>query len=201
MRYLLLFAFLSIALGGITSGETFRVITSEGPWGNYEAFPDVCRLENGDLFVVFYAGVGHVTLPGPDAPSGGSVYGMRSSDRGKTWSEPFLVIDTPQDDRDPHVCQLANGDLLATFFTRSMERKGGSPPAVGRVWVVRSTDNGATWSKPWQIDTVGGAYPGLAELDDGSSVGIYYEEGLGSSLRQAVFRVEPGIRLQDLHQD
>jgi len=355
VKYLPWLGFLAIALCGIASGQTFRVITSEGPWGNYEAFPDVCRLENGDLFVVFYAGKGHVTLPSDEAPTGGSVYGMRSSDAGRTWSEPFLVIDTPQDDRDPHVCQLANGDLLVTFFTRGVQQKGDASLEVGHVWVVRSTDNGktwdseptpvaptpyddyqgvssvfisgppmqlkgehvilpvygtvspghyetamihskdfgktwgdasrvdpeqsagfsygfceasvarladgrlitilrpgmhqayssdegrtwtkatplphrgdaptvmmtsksvllvahrhpgtavtistddgATWSRPHQIDTVGGAYPGLVELDDGSILCIYYEEGKASSIRQAVFTVGPTIQLENL---
>jgi len=355
VKNLLSLGLLALGICGVASGQTFRAITSEGPWGNYEAFPDVCRLAGGDLFVVFYAGTGHVTLPSDNAPTGGSVDGMRSSDGGKTWSEPSLVIDTPQDDRDPHVCQLANGDLLVTFFTRSVQRKGDASLEVGHVWVVRSTDNGktwdaeptpvaptpyddyqgvssvfisgppmqlegehvilpvygtvspghyetamihskdfgktwgdasrvdpeqsagfsygfceacvarladgrlitimrpgmhqsysddegytwskatqlphrgdaptvirtkdnvlvcahrhpgtavsisnddgATWRAPWQIDTVGGAYPGLAELDDGSIVCIYYEEGAGSSIREAVFRVEPGIRLHDL---
>jgi hypothetical protein len=355
MKDLLSLGLVAFALCGVTPGQTFRVITTEGPWGDYEAFPDVCRLNNGDLFVVFYAGTGHVTLPGGQAPTGGSIYGMRSSDRGKTWGKPFLVIDTPQDDRDPHVCQLANGDLLATYFTRSVETKGDLSLEVGHVWVVRSTDNGqtwdkqptpvkptpydnykgvssvfisgppvqlegkhvilpiygtissghyetaiihskdfgrtwgeasrvdpqqsaafsygfceasiarlasgrliivmrpgmhqsysddqcytwskatqwphrgdaptvirtknnvlvcahrypgtavslstdegATWSAPWQIDTVGGAYPGLAELEDGSIVCIYYEEGAMSNIREAIFRIEPGIRLHDL---
>ena len=355
MKDLLSLGLVALAMCSVAPGQSFRVITTEGPWGNYEAFPDVCRLKNGDLFVVFYAGTGHVTLPSDQSPTGGSVYGMRSSDQGKTWTKPSLVIDTPQDDRDPHVCQLANGDLLATFFTRSVEKKGDLSLEVGHVWVVRSTDNGrtwdkeptsvaptpyddykgvssvfisgppvqlegkhvilpvygtissrhyetaiihskdfgktwgdasrvdpeqsagfsygfceasvarlaggrliivmrpgmhqsyssdqgytwskatqwphrgdaptvirtkdnvlvcahrhpgtaasistddgATWSAPWQIDTVGGAYPGLAELDDGSIVSIYYEEGAGSNIREAIFRVEPGIRLHDL---
>ncbi len=355
MKGLIIFASALVSLCAIASGQTFRTITDEGPWGNYEAFPDVCRLANGDIFVVFYAGKGHVTLPSAEAPTGGAVYGMRSTDEGRTWSEPFLVIDTPEDDRDPHVCQLANGDLLVTFFTRSVQKKGDKSLEVGKVWVVRSTDNGqtwdtsptpvaptpyddyegvpsvfessppmqlkgkhvilpvygtvspehyetavmhstdfgrtwgdasrvdpeqsagfsygfceacvtrlangrliilmrpgmhqaysddegytwtkatrlphrgdaptvirtrddilvvahrhpgtavsistddgATWSAPWQIDTVGGAYPGLAELDDGSIICIYYEEGPGSNIREAVFRIEPGIRLHDL---
>ena len=355
MKQLLSLGFVALALCGAAPGQTFRVITSDGPWGNYEAFPDVCRLDNGDLFVVFYAGTGHVTLPGDKTPTGGSVYGMRSSDGGTTWSKPALVIDTPQDDRDPHVCQLANGEVLVTFFTRGDKKQGNVSLEVGNVWVVRSadkgqtwdkqptpvaptpydnyqgvssvfisgppvqlegkhvilpiygtissghyetaiihskdfgktwtdasrvdprqsagfsygfceasvarladgrliivmrpgmhqsyssdqgytwtkatqlphpgdaptvirakgnvlvcahrypgtavsisTDDGATWSAPRQIDTVGGAYPGLAELDDGSIVCIYYEEGEGSNIRQAIFRVEPGIRLHDL---
>jgi len=338
------------------SAATFRRITDTGPWGDYEAFPDVCRLRNGDLFVVFYAGTGHVTLPSESAPRGGAVYGLRSTDEGRTWSPPFLVVDTPEDDRDPHVGQLANGDLLVTFFTLRYQRKGEVTLEEGHVYVVRSTDNGATWGEPtrvaptpydnvegfssvfesgppmqlegghvilpiygtvsvnprhyetammhstdfgqtwdravrvdpeqsagfsygfceasltrladgrlitimrpgmhqsysadegytwtpatqlphpgdaptvlrtrdnvlvvghrtpgtavslspddgatwgapWPVDTVGGAYPGLVELEDGALLCIYYEEGAGSNIRQAVFRIELGIRLQDL---
>jgi sialidase-1 len=333
---------------------TFRAITDTGPWGDYEAFPDVCRLANGDLYVVFYAGYGHVSNPTAQLPRGGAIYGMRSSDQGRTWSEPSVVVDTPEDDRDPHVTQLANGDLLVSFFdsvyytedgvqkrraetyvVRSTDggRTWGDPVVVttpykdkagigrrvfvsgpvvqlkgshvalpiyyeqvpghyvtsiihsndfGHTWtrasrvdprqslafsygfceasiarvsdgrliiVMRpgmhqayssdegytwtkatqlphpgdaptvmmtskgvllvahrhpgtavsiSTDDGATWSQPWQIDTVGGAYPGLAELDDGSIICIYYEEGAGSSIRAAVFTLEPAVRLLDL---
>ncbi len=70
-----------------------REITDTGPWGDYEAFPDVCKLSNGDLFVVFYAGYGHVSNPTADLPRGGAVWGLRSTDQGKTWSDPILVVD------------------------------------------------------------------------------------------------------------
>jgi hypothetical protein len=45
---------------------------------------------------------------------------------------------------------------------------------------------------------VGGAYPGLAELSDGSILCIYYEEGKASSIRQAIFKVELGAQLENL---
>jgi len=337
-------------------GATFRRITDTGPWGDYEAFPDVCRMANGDLYVVFYAGYGHVSNPRDDLPRGGAVYGLRSSDEGKTWSDPILVVDTPEDDRDPHVTQLANGDLLASFFdsvyyTEDGKRKRraetyvvrsadggntwGDPEVVttpyqdtagigrrifvsgpvaqlkgphvvlpiyyeevaghyvtsvvhsedfghtwtrhspvdpeaslvfsygfceasiarvsdgrliilmrpgmhqaysddeGRTWskatqlphrgdaptvmitsknvllvahrhpgtaVTISADDGASWGRPHQIDTVGGAYPGLVELKDGSILCIYYEEGKASNIRQAIFTVEPSVQLENLHQ-
>ncbi|MCX7425371.1 MAG: sialidase family protein [Planctomycetia bacterium] len=335
-------------------GATFRKITDKGPWGDYEAFPDVCRMANGDLFVVFYAGYGHASSPRNDLPRGGAIYGLRSSDQGKTWSDPMLVVDTPEDDRDPHVTQLANGDLLVSFFDSVDYTEDGKPKNRGESYVVRSTDggktwgkpeavttpyqdtagigrrvfvsgpvtqlkgshvvlpiyyepkaghyitsvihsedfghtwtqaspvdpeaslafsygfceasiarvsdgrliilmrpgmhqayssdegrtwtkatqlphrgdaptvmltskklllvahrypgtavtisadNGATWSRPHQIDTVGGAYPGLVELDDGSILSIYYEEGNASSIRQAIFSVEPTVQLKEL---
>lgn len=335
---------------------TNREITDTGPWGDYEAFPDVCRQTNGDLMVVFYAGSGHVTNPNEDLPKGGAVYGMRSTDQAKTWSAPFVVVDGDLDDRDPHVTQLSNGDLLVSYFTSRYYEEDGQRKREGEVWVARSrdhghtwespirvttpfsdkagrgrqvyvsgpvvqlkgahvalpvyhaetpghyvtavvhsddygatwtsvspvdeaaslafsygfceasmarlgdgrviivmrpgmhqayssdegytwtkatklphrgdaptvfrtsrdllliahrhpgtavtvsADSGKTWGNPWVVDTVGGAYPGLAELDDGAILCIYYEEGKASDIRQAVFHIEPGIRLEDQSQ-
>jgi len=334
-----------------------RAITDRGPWGDYEAFPGACKLQNGDLYVVFYAGRGHVTEPCPELPKGGTVYAVRSSDSGRTWSEPILVIDTPLDDRDPHVTQLRDGRLVCNFFTSRYYTEDGKrkreadvllvwsedngrtwtrePQRVptpyrdkagigrrvfvsseirqlkgdhvilpiyhqeipghyvtaivhsfdgGRTWpkvcevdaetsiafsygfceatvaritdgrlicimrpgmhqsysfdeglmwskatklphrgdapsailtrsghlvvahrhpgtsVSISADNGQTWTRPWLLDRVGGAYPGLVELDDGSIFCAYYEEGKASDIRMAIFRIAPGIDVADLEE-
>src|SRR5438445_13060580 len=71
---------------------------------DYSAFPDVCRLKSGELLCVFYAGYGHVSHPNAQHPNGGRVCAVRSADEGKTWSAPWTVVDTPDDDRDPSVC-------------------------------------------------------------------------------------------------
>lgn len=345
---------LAMGAWSVALGQTQRTITDTGPWGEYEAFPDVCRLANGDLFVVFYGGYGHVSNPRDNLPRGGAVYGVRSSDEGKTWSEPFVVVDTPEDDRDPHATQLANGDILVSFFDSVYYREDGKRKRDAQAYVVRSTDggktwgepnvittpykdkagigrrvfvcgppmqlkdshvvvpiyhqevpnhyvtavvhsndyghtwnkvvpvdpekslefsygfceasiarcsdgrliilmrpgmhqayssdegytwteatklphrgdaptvmltsddilvvahrhpgtsvtisadDGATWSRAYQVDTVGGAYPGLVELKDGAIMCIYYEEGKGSDIRQAVFTIELAARFQDL---
>jgi sialidase-1 len=135
------------------TGATFRKITDTGPWGDYEAFPDVCRTANGDLYVVFYAGYGHVSNPREDLPRGGAIYGLRSSDEGKTWSKPILVVDSPEDDRDPHVRQLANGDLLASFFDSVYYTEDGKRKRRAQTYVARSTDGGATWKDPVVVTT------------------------------------------------
>jgi len=61
-----------------------------------------------------------------------------------------------------------------------------------------SPDDGKSWTRPWPLDRVGGAYPALVELDDGSIFCAYYEEGRASNIRIAIFRIAPAIDVQDL---
>ena len=78
-----------------------QIVCSGKSAGGYAAFPDVCRLGNGDLFCVFYSGYGHVSTPNAKWPKGGRIMAVRSSNNGQSWSKPVVVIDTPKDDRDP----------------------------------------------------------------------------------------------------
>jgi hypothetical protein len=105
-----------------------------------------------------------------------------SDDEGYTWAKATPL---PYPGDAPTVIRTRDNVLLVGHRT----------PGTA---ISLSTDDGATWSDPWPVDTVGGAYPGLVELADGSILCIYYEEGAGSNIREAVFRVEPGIRMQDL---
>ncbi|HLJ56726.1 MAG TPA: sialidase family protein [Chthonomonadaceae bacterium] len=118
-----------------------RRIVTDGGAGGYQAFPDICRLRSGELLCVFYAGYGHISQPNAEHPRGGRVCAVRSSDDGKTWSAPTVVIDTERDDRDPSVCCLPDGALLCNFFTYG--RFGECDTCV-----VRSRDGGHTWSAP-----------------------------------------------------
>lgn len=54
-----------------------------------------------------------------------------------------------------------------------------------------STDEAKTWQGPVLIDRVGGAYPSLVNLKDGSTLCVYYEEGAGSSIRATRLDVSP----------
>ncbi len=51
-----------------------------------------------------------------------------------------------------------------------------------------SLDEGRSWSENVPIDSVGGAYPSMVNLKDGSVLVVYYEEGAGSSIRARRFR-------------
>lgn len=124
----------------IEVGVPRRIVTDAGA-GGYQAFPDICRLKNGDLYCVFYAGYDHVSHPSKDLPLGGRICSIRSRDDGKTWSKPEIVIDTPFDDRDPSVICLPNGELLCNFFTYGRNQEVD-------VYLTRSKDGGKSWSAP-----------------------------------------------------
>jgi hypothetical protein len=51
-----------------------------------------------------------------------------------------------------------------------------------------SLDECKTWSKNVLVDNVGGAYPSMVNLKDGTVLIVYYEEGRGSSIRCKRFR-------------
>ena len=113
---------------------------------DYYAFPSICALANGDLACVFYLGTGHVC---PD----GKVAIVLSKDHGKTWTEPRVIADTPDDDRDPSIMQTSSGRILVNFFVRNSRLGGAAARGSNRVWVAASDDGGATFSKPRPIDT------------------------------------------------
>ncbi len=138
-----------LLLLSLASAEASSHVTvcADGGAGAYEAFPDVCRLADGRLMCVFYASYAHVGLPRPDHPTGGRIVACVSADEGRTWSQPRLVHDGPNDDRDPSIVQLADGRLLCNFFVLRPGTDGRAYDGAGS-WVVESADAGQTWSEP-----------------------------------------------------
>ncbi|MDD8025632.1 MAG: exo-alpha-sialidase [Acidobacteriota bacterium] len=139
------------AIPGQTAGRDFVYVCRDAGAGGYEAFPDVCRLSDGRLMAVFYAGYGHVSLPASAWPHGGRIVSCFSSDEGRTWSKASVVYDGPYDDRDPSIVQLPSGRLLCNFFT--LRAKEGDPKALDGLgtWLTESDDLGRTWSKPRRL--------------------------------------------------
>jgi sialidase-1 len=157
-------------------GTAPAVISRGAAAGTYQAFPDVCRLTNGDLLCVFYAGYGHVSSPRADWPRGGRICTVRSQDDGRSWSAPRVLFDGPFDDRDPHVAQMSDGLVVCTFFTYRPQPDG---KALCDTCLVASRDGGATWETEPRVVAAG--WPSSApvrELPDGTRLlGVYREEG------------------------
>ncbi len=69
---------------------------------------------------------------------------VRSSDDGRTWSEPDVLYDDEMDNRDPHVAQMSDGSVICTFFSLTPNPKTGRWN-VHSARMLRSTDGGKTW--------------------------------------------------------
>ena len=119
----LLLGFLSFGNPGspershVADSIPYNIISNGGSSGEYQTFPDACRLKNGDIVAVFYSGGAHVTYPSDAYPKCGRICLVRSKDDGVTWSKPITIFDDEWDNRDPHISQMADGRLVCTFFT------------------------------------------------------------------------------------
>jgi hypothetical protein len=157
-------------------GKDFVYVCEDAGAGAYEAFPDVCRLSDGRLLAVFYAGYGHVSLPNEKLPRGGRIACCTSADEGRTWTKAQTLYDGPDDDRDPSIVQLSTGRLICNFFSL---RKGTDAKQrwIGRgTWIVTSDDLGTTWSPPRQIYPDYYCSAPIRELPGGRLiVGLYRE--------------------------
>lgn len=76
-----------------------------------------------------------------------AVVGAFSADHGATWSEPRVLIDTPELlDADPSI--VVSGKRVLVTCTTVTFAQG---IHTSLTWCVRSEDNGTTWSEPYQI--------------------------------------------------
>jgi len=150
--------------------------------GAYEAFPDVCRLADGRLLAVFYAGYGHVAMPNDALPKGGRISGCYSADEGRTWSEPFILFDGPYDDRDPSVTPLKDGRIACVFFTLKPKPDGAKGFDGLGSFIVTSSDGGRTWERePRQIAKAYYCSSPIRELSDGRlALGLYKQDASGA---------------------
>ena len=77
----------------------------------YHAWGTIARRRNGELLSVCSGGREAHVCPF------GRVEFMRSSDEGRTWSYPRVLLDGPLDNRDCGVLETARGTLLVATFT------------------------------------------------------------------------------------
>jgi sialidase-1 len=135
----------------------------------YHGWATLALRKSGELLVAYSGGREAHVCPF------GRVELIRSSDGGRTWSWPEVIMDTPIDDRDAGVFETAAGSLLVTTFTSLayqplLDRAKDWPAeklarwqAVNRrtvekqrqallgTWMLRSSDGGMTWSSPFRV--------------------------------------------------
>ena len=125
------------------SGLDFQVLyrTVIGQLARHSAFPSVAVVNDSDLVVVFREGSGHVSSDGRIAMS-------RSTDGGRSFSEPATIVDTPLDDRDPALTRLRDGRLAVNFFALDAASDDVAHGSRDRrhLYVVFSDDDGQSWS-------------------------------------------------------
>ncbi len=153
---------------------------------HYHGWPTLARRRNGELLLVCSGGREAHVCPF------GRVELMRSSDEGKTWSFPRVVMDGPIDDRDAGVVETAKGSILITTFTslayepileRAEANSAWDADRVRRwqgahnrvdakarqaalgVWMIRSPDGATTFSG--RYDCLVDSPHGPIQLSDG----------------------------------
>ena len=79
--------------------------------GDYLAWPTIAVAGTGEVLVVFSGDREEHVCPY------GKTLLIRSSDGGETWTDPAIINNTPLDDRDAGIIELASGTLVMSSFT------------------------------------------------------------------------------------
>ena len=125
------------------------IATAEGDQRPF--FPEIAHLDDGRLVTVYYWSNEH--SPGDNGGEPGEIRWTESTDGGQTWSEPRVIIDTPEDDRDPQITQLRDGTLVLTWFQTDWADYPTEAATITGTYVARSEDGGQTWSDPALVES------------------------------------------------
>lgn len=191
LSLLCVFAFACLAENTIVPVATQRVNAVTG--GGH--FPVMIRLDNGDLVAAVRGGGTHVHVKG-------RLDWIRSRDNGRTWTHSVLV-DTPLDDRNPAVGQLADGTVLVVYHIAGGYGPNGEPPQRGAklvrdgLYVLRSHDRGMTWDAPVKsaipLGNAASCYGKIVQLSDGTALmAVYYLKGSPYDHISYVYRSKDG---------
>lgn len=115
-----------------------KTITQDGL---YNAFPSIIKLSNGNLLMAYRKGTEH-TITG-----NGYIVSRLSTNNGFSWGPEVTILQDAianTDYRDPSLTQLANGDIILSYFLHT----GTDPYAAYQASTIKSSNLGSTWSAP-----------------------------------------------------
>jgi len=220
-----------LARGAASRVEVGDVRTISPPEAAYAGWPTLARRKSGRLLLAWSGGRESHVCPF------GRVELATSDDHGATWSWPQTVMDSPIDDRDAGVLEAADGSLLVTTFTSlayedrwNKELKHADTDQARRwravqarttqsqrnellgTWMLRSTDGGLSWSKPYRVPVNSPhgptalrdgrlLYPGVALWQDEPWRGVAESTDHGQTWRRlAPIPARPGDDLTAYHE-
>ncbi len=115
---------------------------------NYR-IPAICVMPDGSLIAVNDKRKNNEQ----DLPQDIDVVCRRSTDNGRTWSEPKTIVRGMGKDRgygDPALVVCGNGDVLCLMAGHNGYFQSTEKNPI-RIFVCRSKDNGVSWSEPQEI--------------------------------------------------
>lgn len=192
--------------------------------GDFIGWPGgIERLPSGELLLTHSAGYWHVSFAQPrkiepnrreswlktnwpldfPAPTGGRTMIVRSTDNGQTWCKPETLLDHRLDD-GPHALFRCHDGTLLCFITiqaswygyekAPKEFENDIDGLNTQQFVIRSTDNGQTWSKLIPLASPGDFYERAhggrpIQLADGGILwATYYQQSGVPFLRKPYLR-------------
>lgn len=136
--------------------EKTDIVTSSG--SNHYAFPDIAKLDNGKIMLVYRQGSGHAEVSG-------KILSHYSND-GENWSDLDLLIDDNTiDDRDPSITVLSSGRVAINWFQYNYPSNY-NEPWMHHIMFSTSDSNGRDFNDPIQVDSGLFSYKDIAELNE-----------------------------------